>query len=369
MENKKKIAVIGLKGLPAFGGAARAGESIINILKYKYAFTVYAVSSHTNNSGYFNGYNQIVFKKILNKKWNTLFYYIKSTLHCLFIGNYDLVHIYHTSASFITPFLKFKYKVIISARGYTSPELLLESEKWNKIDRFFFLLIEKILTLFPADIIVAVSKVVKKYYDPRTCKKVFYIPNGVFVYENESFQNIVYNEYILFSAARIIPLKGCHIFLKALKKMNYRDNVIIVGDLNQTSKYEKQMKELAISLNVKFIELIRDKMILLSYVKNAKLFIFPSFHEGMSNMLLEAASVKTPIICSDIQENRYVFTNEEVLFVKVKDVNDLSAKITWALSNPKLMQQKAENAFKKIKQEHSWEKIAKEYDKLYQKLL
>ena len=31
--NKKKIAVIGLKGLPAYGGAARASEEVIKLLK------------------------------------------------------------------------------------------------------------------------------------------------------------------------------------------------------------------------------------------------------------------------------------------------------------------------------------------------
>ena len=47
---KKKIAVIGLKGLPAFGGAATVGENIIEQLKDKYEFTVYSTSSHTSKN-------------------------------------------------------------------------------------------------------------------------------------------------------------------------------------------------------------------------------------------------------------------------------------------------------------------------------
>ena len=49
MSNGKiKIAVIGLKGLPAFGGAAAVGENLIEQLKDKYEFFVYATSSHTH---------------------------------------------------------------------------------------------------------------------------------------------------------------------------------------------------------------------------------------------------------------------------------------------------------------------------------
>ena len=44
----KKIAVIGLKGLPAFGGAAAVGESLINKLKNEYNFTVLSTASHTS---------------------------------------------------------------------------------------------------------------------------------------------------------------------------------------------------------------------------------------------------------------------------------------------------------------------------------
>ena len=63
MSNEKiKVAVIGLKGLPAFGGAAAVGENIINQLKDKYEFFVYATSSHTAfKTGTYNEVHHIVF--------------------------------------------------------------------------------------------------------------------------------------------------------------------------------------------------------------------------------------------------------------------------------------------------------------------
>ena len=107
---KKKIAVIGLKGLPAFGGAATVGENIIEQLKDKYDFTVYATSSHTDfKTGVYNGYKQIVFKKIQIKKLNILYYYLSSLFHILF-NEYDIIHLHHRTAAFTLLFFKKSFK-------------------------------------------------------------------------------------------------------------------------------------------------------------------------------------------------------------------------------------------------------------------
>ena len=133
---KKKIAIIGLKGLPAFGGAATVGENIIEQLKDKYDFTVYSTSSHTDlKTGNYNGYKQIVFKKIPFKRLNTLYYYILSALHALLLGKYDLVHLHHRDAAFIIPFLKFKCKILLTTHGIFSSRS--SKEEWKKFDIYF----------------------------------------------------------------------------------------------------------------------------------------------------------------------------------------------------------------------------------------
>ena len=107
----------------------------------------------------------------------------------------------------------------------------------------------------------------------------------------------------------------------------------------------------------------------MSYLKKAKLFIFPSIIEAMSNMLLEAVSVKTPIICSDILENKAVFDKNEILFFSSEDSDDLTEKIKWALQNPVNMKLRAEKAYKRLVKNYNWSDIASQYDDLYQKLL
>lgn len=363
--NKNKIAIIGLKGLPATGGAAAASEQIVEILKDKYEFTVYAIDTHTTQKGSYNGVKQIVFKGYQGKRKNTFFYYFKSLLHSLFRGNYDLIHVNHTSCGFIVPFLKMKYKVIGTAHGIVPKN----DNKWNVIDKNFFNFFSFLFFRF-SDISVSVAKPHIEIFKKYTSKPILYIPNGIKLQNNAEQDSISEREpYLLFAASRIIALKGCHIFLEALNLLSYQNPVIIVGNMIHTPKYTQQLIEMSRGLNIEFKELITDRAELNKIIKKAKLFVFPSFNEGMSNMLLEVASLKTPIICSDIPENKVIFDDSMVLFFQTGNSRDLAEKIQFALNNPELMQTKANNAFLHLKNEFLWEKIAQQYDELYQSLL
>ena len=363
---KKKIAVIGLKGLPAFGGSARAGESVIQRLKNKYDFTIYAIDSHTKIHGAYNGINQIVFKSFKNHKLNIIFYYLKSAIHCLFKGEYDIIHLNHGNSGFIIPLLKFKYKIITTLRG--NGENTLKYDKLDYLGKKLFLICEWLILKY-SNIVTTVSHPHINYYKNRIDRKIYYIPNGINIFKASKQIEIPYNDYIFFSAARIVQIKGLHILLKSLHKINYTGMILVVGDLNQNHNYKKEVKEIARNLNIKFVGLIKDKDTLMSYLKNAKLFIFPSIIEAMSNMLLETASVKTPIICSDIRENKAVFDENEVLLFKSENSEDLSKKILFALKNPDVMIQKANNAHQKLLQHYLWENISKQYEKIYDELL
>ena len=96
---------------------------------------------------------------------------------------------------------------------------------------------------------------------------------------------------------------------------------------------------------------------------------FPSYNENMSIMLLEAASVRTPIICSDIPENKVIFNDDEVLYFRSEDHHDLADKIEWSISNPDPIDKKSVKAYEKVLAVFTYEKISLEYQKLYDSLL
>jgi len=224
--------------------------------------------------------------------------------------------------------------------------------------------------------LTTISEPLSKYYFKKYKKEVIFIPNGVDCnnkYNEKSANRIlrkhkINSPYIIFAARRIMATKGAHTLLEALIQNKYSGKIIIAGDDSQLPRYTKRLKTLAKTIDAHFIGFINSIDILLGIIKRAELFIFPSEVEGMSIMLLEVASIGKPIICSDIPENKSVFSSEEVLFFKNKSVIDLSEKIKWALNNPKSMQKITNNAKLKVAKQYSWKKIVEQYSAVYNNL-
>jgi hypothetical protein len=74
-------------------------------------------------------------------------------------------------------------------------------------------------------------------------------------------------------------------------------------------------------------------------------------------------------IYSDIPENKVIFNDEEVLFFKSEDHNDLAGKIDWAITNIHLMNERSVKAYEKVLNVYRYEKISLEYQNLYNSLL
>jgi len=125
---RKKIAIIGLKGLPPFGGAANVGDNIIEQLSGKYDFTVYATATHTTHVGDYKGARQIIFARFPIKSLNVFYYYIASAFHAVFTRKYDLIHLHQMDGAFTLLLLRLKYKVLATSHGLT----YLHS-KWSKL--------------------------------------------------------------------------------------------------------------------------------------------------------------------------------------------------------------------------------------------
>jgi len=364
---KPRIVVIGLKGLPAFGGAATVGENIINQLKDDYDFTVLSISSHTSKEfAIVNGVKQVIFRNYGSGSFNTLVYFLKCLVHVWF-NKYDLVYLHHAESGFITPFLRLRCKVVVTFHGV---QMIDQDPKFSQIHNWFFRFSQR-LNIRWANMIVSVSKPHKDYIYKKYNRVIEYIPNGMSPqFNNPKVENKKNTkEYIFFSAARIYQIKGLHLLLKAAKKIVPPVKLIVAGDLDQVTNYKNEINDLTKGINVEYLGLIRDKAYLMSKINEATLFIFPSLTEAMSMMLLEAVSTMTPVIASDIPSNKAVFTDNELLFFKNNDSEDLALKLQNALDNPDIMANKAKAAFEKLSKDYTWQSIAQQYSKIFKKML
>jgi glycosyltransferase involved in cell wall biosynthesis len=360
---KPKIGIIGLKGLPALGGASSVGENLILNLQDKYDFTVYASKNFTELNEY-KGIRQILFDSNSNRNLNIFLYYLKSLFHALFFEKYDLIHLHHVSSGYITPFLRLKYKVITSFHGIFRREY--SDPKFSKIINTF-IKFSQTINIYFSNICVVNSRADYCYLDTRYPNlQLKYIPNGVYI--PFDFQDIKPEDYICFAANRIYSIKGLDIVLGAFHHLKFKPKLLVIGDLGHSVQYKKEILKMAERLNIEFVGLIKDKFVLYEKIKRSKFFIFPSLTEGMSMMLLEVAALKVPIIASNIPSNTNIFEGNEVLFFDSGDKYSLCQGIQKMLSDKNLRLSLSENAFKKVTENHKWEIVALSYSKLFNSL-
>ena len=122
---------------------------------------------------------------------------------------------------------------------------------------------------------------------------------------------------------RIMKEKGIDELLAACKELHaqgYAFHLDMVGFYED--EYQGQVEEL-VSMGIATFHGFQENP--LPYYENADCVVLPSYHEGMSNVLLEAASVGRPIITSNIPGcMEAVEDNRSGYLVTVKDAHSLS---------------------------------------------
>lgn len=368
--SKKRIAIFGIKYFPAKGGTSRVVENLMWELKDEFDFTIYCYK-HEKAENHISGVRTIQFPEIPIKGIGVFIYFAICCCHLLIKGKYDLVHAHKTDSAFFLPLLALKFKLV--ATSHALPYL---NEKWSFFGKIYFKLVERIF-VNAKSALTTVSKVQADYYQDNYQKEVKYIPNGIHLPESVNpelatallIEHQIKPGYLFFAARRVIPLKGCHTLLKALKLIDFKGTIVVAGDMQQLPVYSQQLKKLAEKLDVKFIGYVNGMDKLNALIKQAHFFVFPSEIEAMSMMLLEAGCMGTPMICSDIPPNLAVLSEEEVLYFKSKSAEDLATKLSWAFDNPAPMEELAHIAKAKIEKKYLMKAVAREYAELYQVLL
>lgn len=364
-----KIAYIGIKGLPSKGGAERVVEAIVQRLAKRHVITVYCSRHYTPSNINIQGVRLFRVPCLSGKYTHMLSFNLLAALHALIFGRYDLIHLHNIEASFVLPILKLRYPVIATAHGRITHE-----NKWGKIATMIIQSIEVPFGVL-SDAATSVSSMHSQELSARFHRTISYIPNGV---DNDvridleaarcllETKGLIEQEYILFVAARIIPLKGAHLLLEAFRKIKGNYRLVIVGDLSQSPKYARRLRSLADERTI-FFPFVNSSSKLLGLLKLSHMFVFSSTNEGMSMVLLEVASVGVPILCTDIPANTAVLSNR-ALYFRLGDVTDLSEKLQWALDHPYDMEKLGQQARAWVKKQFSWDMIAEYYDEIYRKL-
>lgn len=110
--------------------------------------------------------------------------------------------------------------------------------------------------------------------------------------------------------------------------------ITIAGDGPKRAALERHSTLVGLN-NVEFIGWSSEMSRL---YEEADLFIHPSFHEGVSNAVVEALSAGLPVLASDIPEHREIFNGTETLFA-LSTTNNLATILEVIIKDPPRLNQ------------------------------
>lgn len=144
---------------------------------------------------------------------------------------------------------------------------------------------------------------IKKIINIRNQENLFFIPGSGVNHNNFKIKNFIQRKKIVLMTSRILVDKGVIEFFKAAKilKKKYKNwKFILVGALDYQSPSaikERLFKKL---LNEKSVEWVGYKKDIINYLNKASIFCLPSYREGMSKSLIEAAMSGLPIVTTNV---------------------------------------------------------------------
>lgn len=105
------------------------------------------------------------------------------------------------------------------------------------------------------------------------------------------------------------------------------------------------------------------------YLVAADCFAFPSLVEGMSIALLEAMSVGTPVVVSDIPPNRQLVPSDEYgLIFDPTDHGALAEKLKLVLADPELAARLGTRAHSRVREQFLFERTVEQLEDLLEKI-
>jgi len=185
--------------------------------------------------------------------------------------------------------------------------------------------------------------------------------------EVETLKN-KYGSFILF-VGRINYYKGLEYLIEAMKKVEV--NLVIIGDGPLKEKLENMVKELKILGKIFFLPTTEEKE-LVNYYNACQAFVLPSIFksEAFGLALVEAMACGKPVVSTELGTGTSFINKDGItgFVVPPKNSESLARAIRKIVTDDKMAEELGENAFARIKEEFSLEKMIKKTVLIYQNI-
>jgi glycosyltransferase involved in cell wall biosynthesis len=328
-----KLCAIGLRGIPnVMGGIESHCQAIYpRLVKKGVDITVIARSPYVEKNAYeYEGIKIIPIYATKSKLFETFLHTFIAIIYARLFVKPNVIHLHAVGPAIFTPFARLLgMKVIVTHHGAD-----YNRAKWSKFAKAVLKFGETMAVKYANRVIVVGKSLTKelKVANPRYSNKIEFIPNGASLGSLETATENVLEKmdlgiqagnYIL-SVSRLVPEKGVHDLISAFNKVEQSSKLVIVGDADHEDDYSSNLVKQA-SENIIFAGR-RSGAELASLFKYCRLFVLPSYHEGLPIVALEAMSIHAPVLLSDIAPNIDVGL-PEINYFRCGDIEDLYLKI------------------------------------------
>lgn len=166
--------------------------------------------------------------------------------------------------------------------------------------------------------------------------------------------------------ARIVYEKGIINLLEAArncKNLGHNFKVLLVGPLEENSK---RLNKEILNAYQDVVTYLGERQDILDLLASSDAFVLPTFREGFSRVLLEAAAMGLPIISTNVTGVReFARHNEEAILIEPKDSEALTQAMITMANNKDLSSRLIENAIKRVEL-FSLENVSKQYIAIFE---
>ncbi|MFW0837559.1 MAG: glycosyltransferase family 4 protein [Candidatus Komeilibacteria bacterium] len=366
-----KIAFIGQKGIPAkAGGVERYVEAVATgLVKQGQQVFVYTRPYYSDaKKNIWRGVNLISLPSWQRKHWDAITHVALATWHALW-QDYDIIHyqgVGPSLLSWIPRIFKPSTKVLV-----TFHSLDRKHAKWSLLAKLILRLAEWTACAFPHQTIT-VSKALQEYCLYHYNKPTTYIPNGVATNLPVGSKTVLskfalrpYRYFIVIS--RLVAHKRVEDIISAWFKAKLPQDykLVIVGSGSYTNRYEKKLRVLTAGQeNIIFTGVLTGSK-LFTLLAKATGFVSASLDEGMPITVLEAMSLATPLLLSDILGHRELIENLEVITFAPGDTESIAQGMANLAANVKFARKTAKQGQVLVRAQYNWEDIVNNLIVLY----
>lgn len=190
----------------------------------------------------------------------------------------------------------------------------------------------------------------------------FVVPNMIEVPAGLTFAPQPYHSPpVMGILSRLVPYKGIDVFIEALallraKGMPFR--VAIGGDGESRESLQRQVRELGLEQEVRFVGWVKDKA---EFFAGIDIFCLPSIHEPFGIVILEAFLHGRPLVATDADGPLEVCRHgQDALLAHKGDAASLAQCLEALLLDQQRAQDLARNGFAKVTSEYSMAGVGKQ---------